>query len=78
MQASFDIEKNKKAFTYTSIIVAVLLLLAIFITWPIIKPPLPLVEDLIEINLGNNAEGFGEIQPLKKVFLLKHVPHENP
>lgn len=66
MQASFDIEKNKKAFTYTSIIVAALLLLAIFITWPIIKPPLPFVEDLIEINLGNNAEGFGEIQPLKK------------
>lgn len=66
MHATFEAEKNKKAFTYTAIIVAALLLLAIFITWPIIKPPLPLVEDLIEINLGNNAEGFGEIQPLKK------------
>ena len=66
MQSSFEAEKNKKAFTYTLIIVGTLLLLAIFITWPIIKPPVPLVEDLIEINLGNNAEGFGEIQPLKK------------
>ena len=66
MHATFEAEKNKKAFTYTAIIVAALLLLAIFITWPIIKPPLPLVEDLIEINLGNNAEGFGQIQPLKK------------
>lgn len=66
MHATFEAEKNKKAFTYTATIVTALLLLAIFITWPIIKPPLPLVEDLIEINLGNNAEGFSQIQPLKK------------
>ena len=66
MQSSLEAEKNKKAFTYTIIIVGTLLLLAIFITWPIIKPPVPLVEDLIEINLGNKVEGFGEIQPLKK------------
>jgi len=66
MHASFEAEKNRKAFTYTAIIVAILLLLAFFITWPIIKPPVPLVEDLIEINLGNNVEGFGEVQPLIK------------
>jgi hypothetical protein len=66
MYASFESEKNRRAFTYTAIIVGALLLLAIFITWPIIKPPLPLAEDLIEINLGNNAEGFGEVQPLIK------------
>jgi hypothetical protein len=66
MHASFEAEKNKKAFAYTAIIVAILLLLAIFITWPIIQPPVPLVEDLIEINLGNNIEGFGEVQPLIK------------
>lgn len=66
MYASFEAEKNRRAFTYTAIIVGILILLAIFITWPIIKPPVPLVEDLIEINLGNNAEGFGEVQPLIK------------
>ena len=66
MHASFEAEKNKKAFAYTAIIVTILLLLAIFITWPIIQPPVPLVEDLIEINLGNNMEGFGEVQPLIK------------
>ena len=66
MYASFEAEKNRKAFTYTAIIVGALLLLAILITWPIIKPPVPLVEDLIEINLGNNAEGYGEVQPLIK------------
>jgi hypothetical protein len=66
MYTSFEAEKNRKAFTYTAIIVGALLLLAILITWPIIKPPVPLVEDLIEINLGNNAEGYGEVQPLIK------------
>lgn len=29
-------------------------------------PSVPVVQDLIEINLGNNEEGFGEEQPLKK------------
>ena len=66
MQSTVEAEKNRKAFTYTAIIVAILLLLAIFITWPLIQPPLPLVQDLIEINLGNNEEGFGEVQPLIK------------
>jgi hypothetical protein len=64
--SSFDAEKNRKAFIYTAIIVAVMLLLAFFITWPIAQPPKPIVEDLIEINLGNNKEGFGEVQPLIK------------
>lgn len=64
--SSFEAEKKRKAFTYTAIIVAVMLLLAFFITWPILQPPRPLVEDLIEINLGNNKEGFGAVQPLIK------------
>lgn len=66
MSASFEAEKNRKAFAYTAIICAVLLLLAIFITWPLTKPPVPIVEDLIEINLGNETEGAGTVQPLIK------------
>ncbi|MEP7141373.1 MAG: hypothetical protein ABI707_00825 [Ferruginibacter sp.] len=67
MQATFEAEKNKKAFTYTIIICAALLILAFIITWPILLPPVPpLSQDLIEINLGNNKEGFGEKQPLIK------------
>ena len=66
MQANFEAEKNKKAFTYTVLICGVLLLLFFFITWPILQVTPPLVQDLIEINLGNNIEGFGEEQPLKK------------
>ena len=66
IETSFEAEKNRKAFIYTAIIVGVFLLMAVFITWPIIKPPIPVVQDLIEINLGNNEEGFGEVQPLIK------------
>lgn len=66
IEASFDAEKNRKAFTYTAIIVAILLLLALFITWPNIPPKPIVVQDLIEINLGNNEEGFGTVQPLIK------------
>ena len=66
MQVSIELENNKKAFAYTSIIVAIGILLALFITWPIIKPKPILVQDLIEINLGNDAEGMGDVQPLRK------------
>lgn len=66
MTANFEAEKNKKAFTYTLIICGTLLLLFFFITWPILKVAPPAALDLIEINLGNNIEGFGDEQPLIK------------
>lgn len=66
MHASFEAEKNKKALAYTTAICGVLLLLFFFITWPILLPTQPLSQDLIEINLGNNEEGFGQEQPLIK------------
>jgi len=67
MQATFEAEKNKKAFTYTILICAILLILAFIITWPILIPPTPVItQDLLEINLGNNEEGFGKEQPLIK------------
>lgn len=66
MSASFEAEKNRKAFMYTAIIAGTLLLIAIFWTWVIPPPPVPVVQDLIEINLGNYDEGFGTVQPLIK------------
>src|ERR1700761_4455662 len=66
MQPRFEIEKNRKALTYTAVICGILLLLALFISWTIPLPPKPVVQDLIEINLGNNAEGYGQVQPLIK------------
>ncbi len=66
MQATFEAEKNKKALTYTIIICGILLALAFLITWPILQPTPPVVQDLLEINLGNDKEGLGDVQPLIK------------
>lgn len=66
MSATFETEKNRKAFIYTAIICGALLLLAFLISWTHQHTPPPAIEDLIEINLGNNSEGYGEVQPLVK------------
>jgi len=66
MSASFELEKNRKAFLYTALIIAVLLLIAIFFKWQLPQNPTEIAEDLIEINLGNFDEGMGTIQPLIK------------
>ena len=66
MSASFELEKNRKAFLYTALIIAVLLLIAIFFKWQLPQNPTKIAEDLIEINLGNFDEGMGTIQPLIK------------
>jgi hypothetical protein len=64
--ANFEAEKNRKAFAYTVVICAILLLLFIFITWKTSQPTAAVATDLIEINLGNNNDGFGKDQPLIK------------
>lgn len=61
---SFESEKNKKALMYTSLICGLFLIIAIFYTWPLQVPPIPTVQDLIEVNLGNEQEGMGDVQPL--------------
>ncbi len=66
MTEAFESEKNKKAFLYTSIICGIILLLFILIKWKVYPTAIPVVQDLIEINLGNNEEGWGEEQPLIK------------
>ena len=66
MTTSFESEKNRKALLYTIIICGLLLLMFILISWKDNPPSIPVAEDLIEINLGNNEEGFGEVQPLIK------------
>lgn len=66
MFARFESEKNKKALAYTTVILVVLLLMAVLISWQLPEPPEPVVQDLIEINLGNEVEGAGVVQPLIK------------
>ena len=64
MTHSFEEEKNKKALLYTIIICFLLSILFFIIRWNSIPPPDFITQDLIEINLGNNMEGIGEVQPL--------------
>jgi outer membrane biosynthesis protein TonB len=66
MHHSFEAEKNRKALTYTTVICAIFLMIAIFYTWPMQVPPVPTMQDLIDVNLGNEQEGMGDVQPLVK------------
>lgn len=66
INSSFEAEKNKKALMYTLLICGFFLLIAILYTWPMQATPQYVEEDLIEINLGNEEEGWGEVQPLVK------------
>ena len=63
---SFEAEKNRKALLYTACIVGAFLIISIFYTWPLQIPPIPTVQDLIDVNLGNEQEGMGTVQPLVK------------
>ena len=66
MSATFETEKNRKAFAYTAIILAAMLLIALLVSWTLPQHPPQITQDLIEINLGNDDEGMGEVQPLIK------------
>jgi hypothetical protein len=66
MSATFETEKNRKAFIYTAIICGTILLIAFLVSWKLPNHPPQLAQDLIEINLGNDDEGMGEVQPLIK------------
>lgn len=66
MTTTFETEKNRKAFTYTAIILAAILLILLLVSWKHEPIPPHVVDELIEINLGNDIEGFGEVQPLIK------------
>lgn len=63
---SFEAAKNRQALLYTVIICGAILLIAFLYTWPLTIPPAPTVLDLIDVNLGNEQEGLGEVQPLVK------------
>ena len=66
MSATFETEKNRKAFVYTAIICGAILLIALLVSWKLPQHPPMVLQDLIEINIGNDAEGYGEVQPLIK------------
>lgn len=49
---------------YTALICGFIILISVVYTWPMTTPAKANMEDLIEINLGNEEEGFGAVQPL--------------
>ncbi|HEY4062203.1 MAG TPA: hypothetical protein VGM30_09900 [Puia sp.] len=63
MADNFESEKNIKATGYTAVVVTLLLLLFLYVSWtqPVEVPPV--VEDGIEVNLGNSDQGLGTDQP---------------
>lgn len=63
---SFESTANKKALLYTLIICITVLLLFWLIKWKSVAPSAPIIQDLMEINLGNEEEGLGDVQPLIK------------
>ena len=66
MSTTFEAEKNRKAFIYTGLICGAILLIALLVSWKNSPLPPKIAEEFIEINLGNDIEGFGEVQPLIK------------
>src|SRR5579885_3009623 len=63
MTDNFEAKKNSRAFGLTLLICAALLLLFIYVGWTQPAPPLPTVEEGIEVNLGNSDQGQGTDQP---------------
>lgn len=74
MTDTFEIQKNTKALSYTGLICAIFLLIAFLYKWQLQTSPMPAIQDLIEINLGNEQEGMGDVQPLVKGDPAPEVP----
>jgi hypothetical protein len=60
---NFESQKNVKATVYTLFICLVLALILLFVTWTLPANVPPVVEDGIEVNLGNSDQGLGTRQP---------------
>ena len=63
MHAHFEREKNVKATAYTVLICAALFFLFFFLQWTLPQIPMPVVDEGIEVNLGNSETGLGDIAP---------------
>ncbi len=63
MDQQFETKKNWKATTYTGVVIGALLLFFIVWRWPLQTFATPIIEEGIEVNLGNSEQGLGEDQP---------------
>lgn len=64
---AFEKRKNIKATYITVVIVGALIILALLISWTLpTPPPVPVFEEGMEVNFGDNLNGFGQIEPLRQ------------
>ncbi|MBS1628343.1 MAG: hypothetical protein JSR09_00910 [Bacteroidetes bacterium] len=63
MQASFEIQKNIKASIYTVAICIAIALILFLLQWTLPQIPPPVLNEGIEVNLGNSETGSGDIPP---------------
>lgn len=64
MTNHFERDKNAKAGGYTLMIIGALFLMLILVNWTIPQLPEPLLNEGIEVNLGNSETGLGDIPPM--------------
>jgi len=60
---NFESRKNWKASGYTLMICILLAIVFLFVTWTLPSIPPPVIEEGIEVNLGNTDVGSGTDQP---------------
>jgi len=63
MSPAFEREKNIKAATYTSIVCVLLFIVFFFAKWTLPQEVQPVMDEGIEVNLGNSDEGLGDVAP---------------
>jgi len=64
MHVAFEKEKNVKAGGYSIFVLSIITALLFIISWKTPWPPEPLLDEGIEVNLGNSETGFGDIPPM--------------
>lgn len=63
IEKKFEREKNAKAFGVTLVVTTVIFLFFILTQWALPTIPPPIVEEGIEVNLGDAETGLGETEP---------------
>lgn len=63
MDTNFETQKNMKALGLTAGICGLLALMLFFASWTLPQVQPPVIDEGIEVNLGNSDEGLGDIPP---------------
>src|SRR5579871_2336376 len=63
MTDNFESQKNLRASVYTAIICVMIIALLLVVSWTLPVIQVPVVDEGIEVNLGNSDKGMGTNQP---------------